>query len=478
MLQQRKKSWLVLVFALLTLATGIRLALTTPMGQVPDEPAHIVRAAALTHAELLGTHKRFGSDLTAGLYVNEGIGIASTAEINRRGEGRLTEAQRHFARNIPWSGERMFAVCRNTIEYLPVFYIPGSLGIGIGRLAGLPPLAALYLGRIFMLGAFLVLGAAALWLARLGAGVLFVALSLPMTLSLAASLSQDGPIIGASALAGALLTRDDARHPRSKWIAAAIIGLICCAKPPYGMLLFCAALPIGLVGTIRRTLTAGLFGLPAAAWVAIMMTTSFVPPHRPPYHPGALWPGDPDAVFRTINGLANLRVLAHAPSLVLRLPYHTLATGFPTYRAEFIGVLGWLDVRLPHSLYVGWTIALLAALTGACLAAEPDARRWRPADATVVIVVLIVTVIAICLSLYLSWTRVGGTMIQGIQGRYFIPLLPFVVLALPRLVRVGEDRRRIVRSAAVIEIVSILPAIGLAAVGVDRLPALIRAAFG
>jgi hypothetical protein len=42
-------------------------------------------------------------------------------------------------------------------------------------------------------------------------------------------------------------------------------------------------------------------------------------------------------------------------------------------------------------------------------------------------------VVAICMALYLTWTRVGAIMVEGVQGRHLLPLIPMLALGLPSL---------------------------------------------
>jgi uncharacterized membrane protein len=43
----------------------------------------------------------------------------------------------------------------------------------------------------------------------------------------------------------------------------------------------------------------------------------------------------------------------------------------------------------------------------------------------------VVTVLIILTLLYLQWTRLGGRVIDGFNGRYFYPVAPLLLLAIP-----------------------------------------------
>lgn len=474
---ENRRKWLAVLFVLIGLSSGLRLVYATPMGQVPDEPSHIARAAALLHGEIVGHRSTFNKMPVAGVDVDDALISASLAEYHNAGKPKLTAGERAQARGIPWSKDLGFDISSGSVEYFPFFYIPGAIGIGIGHVTGLGPLETLYLGRVFMLLGFLILGASALWVARVGSGIFFMLLSLPETMSLAASFNQDGMLIAACALAAALLTRDPMEMPARRWLAASIVGLVLCSKPPYGLLIFCAALPIIGVGAIRRIVLAGLFGIPALVWVLVMMHTTFVPRLLPAYHPGPLWPGNPAQMFDQVDALANVRVLLHRPSLILSLPYDYITTDYSALKGQFIGRLGWLDVQLPPKLQTAWAIAIFISFVGAVLGCSRGARRWNPVDAIFVLTMILTTIIAICIAFYLSWTPVGATMLGGVQGRYFLLLVPFLPLTLPRLNALVANYH-LHLAGEVLEFLSIFPIFLLSAYDIHMLPILVQAYFG
>jgi hypothetical protein len=94
-------------------------------------------------------------------------------------------------------------------------------------------------------------------------------------------------------------------------------------------------------------------------------------------------------------------------------------------------VLGALELALPRWLYVltwcGLAAAAIADMTNC-------ARKWpRPLDAVLTLVLLCCGVLLAYLTIYLIWTQVGYARIEGVQGRYLLPLLLAGLFALPIL---------------------------------------------
>ncbi|HQT88157.1 MAG TPA: DUF2142 domain-containing protein [Acidiphilium sp.] len=430
---------LTLLFVAITLYTGLQLAYRTPIGDVADEPAHIARSVALLHGQIFGVRHMTARGEDSGVLIDSGLARAARAETVARPAGAVSTSPKIGARRvaaaraISWSGQRIYVQASGAVEYFPAFYLPGALGVEAGALAGQRPLAALYTGRLFMLLSYVVIGAFALSLARFGQPLLFALLSLPMSVSLAASFNQDGQLIAAAALCGALLTWDRAAFPQARWIAAGIFAVLLCSKPPYGLLLFCALVPLAGRDGPRRLVRLGAFGLPALLWVLAMMRFTFTPVRRKPYHPGPLWPGDPHLLLHSTDPAGGVRVLLADPLRILTLPYFDIVHQFGQFRMQFIGVLGWLNLNLPNSWYHGWGDALIAAALATLVSGSLGAVRWRWQDAVFILVLIGATIIAVELSLYLDWTNVGGAQIIGVQGRYYLVIAPFVLLIVPRI---------------------------------------------
>ena len=472
---------LAFLFLISALPTGLGLALLTPIGQVADEPAHIARADGLLDGQILGRRLLFinpdtGSPFPyAGVLVSEPILQASLAELVLGPAAPVPAERLRDARAIRWNGRIERDICSNTVPYFPSFYLSGAAGIALAHVLGGSPLQALYAGRIGMLASYLAMGAAALTLAAWGGPILFVLLSLPMTLSLGASFNQDGQLIAAAALAAALLTRDPQRNPKAPLLALVLLALVACSKPPYGLLLLATATPLAVPGLWRRLGRVLLASLAPLAWTAVMLRVSLVPFHRPFYHPGPLWPGSRSVLMQGTSPVDNLRVLLARPSEFVLLPVRFLAHEWLDQIHSAIGVLGWLTIVLPWWQYLGWMLAAIAAAAATLFTVGTgEARAWRGGDAAFVVLLVIASVWAMEISIYLSWTEVGAATITGPVGRYYLPIAPFLVFLLPPL-GLRLDQR--FGAAGVAGFLLTLPCIAMAAIDIFYLPHLVGKIF-
>ena len=149
-------------------------------------------------------------------------------------------------RSLAWGRPPIFLSFPNTVIYPPFFYLPQVIGVRLGQAAGWTVEASYTLGRWGALGGSFALGALALWHARRGAVLIAVILGLPMTLFLAASVSQDGPLIASGALLAALLSRPAAEmraSPALRIGLGLLLAALALARPPYILLSLIILLP-------------------------------------------------------------------------------------------------------------------------------------------------------------------------------------------------------------------------------------------
>jgi hypothetical protein len=93
---------------------------------------------------------------------------------------------------------------------------------------------------------------------------------------------------------------------------------------------------------------------------------------------------------------------------------------------SFIGILGWLDTPLPSYIYYIF-FAILFLIT---LLDYSEHILITIKQKAIIFLILIATILCIYTSLYIVWTPVGQNWIEGIHGRYFIPVSPLFFLLL------------------------------------------------
>jgi uncharacterized membrane protein len=405
-------------FLVLALLSGLAFAAVTPPFQVPDEPVHFYRAYTVSEGrlDLLPAPGATGADLPSSLTAGD---LPPLLGLRFHPERKVAPASILAALRIPLAPEKREPVFfPSSLQYTFVPYLPQAVGIALGRLLGAPALALLYCARL----ANLLFGTLAIACAvrRLPAYAWLAALAglLPMSLALLASASADVTTLAAAfTLISAAARRAWGNgEPRRSDLVLLTLGsaVLCASKPPYlplallAFLIPAARLPRGRRGFLAAHLSLSLL---MAAW-------AFVGARRigPLHFDTAI-----DAGRQIHDSLTN-------PPRFFRVLAVDYALHAPRYLSQMVGKLGWLDVQLPVALIVVW-LTLLGALLFLDAGPRLDVRRWQRGIAAVVTLTAMALISA---SQYAVWTPYGADFIQGVQGRYFLPLIPVAVWAFHR----------------------------------------------
>ncbi len=430
------------LFLVLALLSSLLLAWNLPPFQAPDELAQMLRADLLAQGRIAGERLPQADGWIAGGPADLVIldAHAPFQPIQSNLDARVNAADLLRVHALRWDGRVAAIPFPNTATYPPFFYLPQSAAIALGKLINLPVVQTLYLARAANAVSCSAIGFLALLLAGRARMALFTIMLLPMSVSLYAAVTQDGMKIVVAALGAALIGRAAAQQRGMRWAEMAgcslCFALVGMSKPPF---LLIGLLPLFAPRTPWRMRLAGsLLGVaPAAAWHGWMLLTVQTPLYRP------------DAPTDQAAQLAFL--LAH-PQAVPDIAIETLRELGGWYAKQFVGILGWLDVLLPHPYYLAAGLVLLLSLLW-LLPLRADGR-WALLVATAAIVLAIGA--GIFAALYLAWTPVGHPRVEGVQGRYFLPLAVLVPLVLDQArTRPGLAERGIAT------IVLALPAISL-----------------
>lgn len=426
MLMQRR--FLPFLYAAYMLVAGLFCIILTPPFQVADEPAHFMRTFQIAGGGLVGV-KRSSSESGGVLPVSVRQLIDIFQDSGGTDKTQIMAGKIAASMVLPFNKTTEFAGFPNSVLYPPVSYTGAVAGVLVGKKLHSSMLGMFYLARAGNLLVNTAVGTLALCIAQdCTAVLLLLILALPMSVSLTASCSQDGMVLALMALAVALLSyfcglSAQARLCQGKIliIAGLVSGCVAAAKMPYALFL---CLPFLCVGhkNFLSALLASLTGfIVFALW--------------------ALFGSSPVIINFQVPGVMAAEqmifVLHHIP-FTLHVVLHTVHVRWWIMLRESVGVLGWLNVLLPVGFYtLAYWVSGIVFVLSFFLRWPVGLSRSGLARSLGLLVVLAMVCLGIFVALYVTWTAVQAPMVQGVQGRYFLPVLMALSL-LPALLSMSD----------------------------------------
>lgn len=340
-----------------------------------------------------------------------------------------------------------------SVRTTPLAYVPQALGFTLARVLGLNSIALLYLGRFFNLLLFAAVGTLTIKRLSFGKNAFFGVSILPMSLHLAASLSYDVVILAGSGLFAAvcldLAYKAEKVSVKDVVLLACIMAVMGPCKMVYGAIAgFCLLIPVKKFGNWKKwtiSAVAVLGSFLAAMDVVNLRTVAMYTQESDSY---VAWAEEAGYSFAE---------LIHQPVHVLQLFYNTVAwQGESLYSGMLGEALGNRDAVLntPYLVILLLTVCLiLLALKkpGEEIVIKIKARLW-------IWFICLVIFGALMFSMLLAWTPKSSNMVQGVQGRYMLPLLPIFLLTLKnqKAVRTDTDDRLILYTMIAADVYVIL----------------------
>jgi len=321
----------------------------------------------------------------------------------------------------------------------PYVYFPQALGFLIARAMALSPEWLFLLGRIFNLILYAVAVWASIKITPIGKGVLAVVALFPLSIHIAASLSYDVLSFSLAFLAVAQYLRlAKSDKPARLYELLLLLATVCLLAPPkaifFPFFLLVFFLPKHCFSSLRNSVLfrAGV----VVVFFAVFAVFFYSYLHR----------GDGGAPVITYGDgpFYSLSDITDTPRFFLAMVYHTLQMFFLFYLGSMIGSdLGWLEVGMPKIIWIVFlAISILAAFRApareerlpdgapeSALTRGPVYRQTLSRyDRIMFILMFIIAAAASLAIMFISWTPVGSYYILGIQGRYFTPVFPALLL--------------------------------------------------
>ncbi|MFA0730246.1 DUF2142 domain-containing protein, partial [Vibrio sp. 10N.222.48.A4] len=419
----KKNKFYSYIYILLSFPLMIYLAFQVPAFQVADEGSHYQRAYQVSQGELFPQKKLLPN--TVDDYT---VGGTTSPEISQIELGYLpiafkpdmkVDTQLSLVLNsIEWGGNS-WGDTRNVSIYPPFLYTLSSLGIILGKSIDLSVSETLILSRILNGSIAILLSAVAIYIANKGVAVLFSILMLPMTISQMASVSPDAISFPLAALFVAMVSRFDIeKNNRFKIlliISSVFLVVISMTRPPYialSMVFFVFSLKYWSDEDKRiKLIGAFLISFISVVIWSIYLTFNVSVPFGP----------------EGVSYLLRVEQILSAPFSWFVLLFNSFIENYAFYAVSFIGKLGYLDVKLPiwYYFFAGVSLFLIFYSDVGRLWGR---RKGEVYHKLLLLLVIIVAIFSIFLVLSISWTPMSSSTIQGVQGRYFIPISLFLCL--------------------------------------------------
>lgn len=402
-----------------------------PPFQNPDEPSHFARAEQVSRFVIV---PKFIFDKTpvtgidtallspdlilpsrGGFAVDKGVYELSSiykSMFHHYGE-KTNKAKPDSAKNIKWKTGISYTNFANTAIYPPFVYTMPALGINIGKLANLSILKTFYISRALNGLMALTLSFITLIFAKRSKLLLFTVLLFPMTISMFSSISQDAVLISCAFLFIGIIdnVESSAVNNYTKWhiwLLVILITIIGVGKAPYILFSFIFLFlkvdkKTKVIGIVIPFVLLLLWLFASSANLSLKYT---------------------DAELDFNSKLQVAHVLSH-PIKFIGLFFNFDGPAIENFFKMFVGVLGWLDLTFPIDYYhAAYVIAFLAFISIFKFNIH-DSIKLRIA----LFCVAAATILAVLTAQYITWTPLDATYLGGMQGRYIIPVFPFLALA-------------------------------------------------
>lgn len=420
-----KASFVIIMFI------GIIYTLIVPQFSVPDEYTHYL--TSYSQSSILLGEKAFDERGNVLLYED------SSNTLIRASHPTVNEYVKEYDGLI---GKEKFRINQPYISRAPLTlgsfgYFPQVLGVSLGRILGLNGIQTGVFGRISALLLFAVLISYSLKIIpKFFEKVLFTISILPMTLQQVCSYNYDSVLFTACFFLFAYLLY--LIYEKEK-ISKLDIALVTLSSIVIATIKFVYLPILGLGLLIPRekfTLKNGktlvilmLVVLSLGSYLVVMKGNSL------------FWNVHESDTSSLIN--YNTFTISQVIQHPIREIAIIIAT-FQRFTADYIsqmisGPLGWLEMNVPALQLSGFLMMLFYSLFSVEKKSKMD-RNVKICSGLFSMLMILIVILA----LQISWTPDNSLIVIGVQGRYFLPILPMILLAMKDLLTVKAENTNIV----------------------------------
>ena len=429
------------LFVLIALFFGILFVFILPPFQSVDEGMHFFRTYQISEGKFISQNIEgaVGDEIPASLSKFYEMYVPFIRNIDKK--TGISDIKRDLLFPLN-KEEKVFTRFTNTSLYSPVCYISQLPGVIAGKIAGLSLGGLYYLGRISNLISYCLLVFFALRITPFFKCPMFLLALMPMSLSLAGAYTCDVAVLGLNFLWMAVILKVMTLPQKvtfsNKWvIILAVLGLLISLSKSYILLLpLIFLLPPKFFNT-KKDYFISTLGILAVA-IAGLAFWSF-----------CIRGLSLDMNNSFANSAMQMEFIKSHPFAYIFVLIKTFFVKTPRLLITMIGVLGWQDTKLDWITYIAYPVLMYFAVCADNFDFKPE--KWQK---ILIWIVLIAGTIITYTSLYIMWSPVGNSVILGLNGKYFIPLmLPLCLIFKNSIAKYDYDK---VKLAIIIAVILIL----------------------
>ena len=417
--------WSFLLIALFI--GGLFITITPPLWGT-DEGAHFFRAYQISIGHYSQTAAK--NNTSSENYIPESFNNLNTLKTNdikniphRDHASQINDAQKYhnIGSKIP-STEKNVQSPYGPILYPIVAYAAPSSVMFVEAAFHPSTATLLYSARFATLMFYILIVTFALYIMKATSAkwILFLIALLPTSLYSASIVNADSVLLSFTLLFASCIYSIVQNRQLEKWkliLLVALTVLITWIKPPYLILVLpLAFLPLGksFAKTEKKIIRWGIPLLCIVVAAISIIGLEGVVTGGAGYPPG-------------VNVVDQLRwLVSHPLSYILMIINSTLIMDWVP---QIIGIFGSSFILVPgpiRQLLLVWLALSIFLSVDKKEVKQETAKSMGYAYIFAAFGVFVAVVSA----LYLTWTPVGASIVQGVQGRYFIPILAFVMIGI------------------------------------------------
>lgn len=410
-----KNSKLENIFLVSILFIGILyMSIFTPYS-IPDEPAHI------------DTSYRYSNVLMFKEYsVDDGKMLIDKSDYEALKNGNFSAGL--DKKTYSYINDNIFDLSRDretiSVEGADVvspfwMYLPQAMGITIARILGLGSIPMLYLGKLLNLLVFSFLSYVAIKrspICKVGFAVIAL---FPMTMQLVSSFSPDAIVIGVSFLLISeclYLMQKNTYINKFDLLRMSLYSILLtpCKSIAYFPICFlCFVIPKKLFQDRKKQIVfySSVIGSGAISFAVISLSKLLMVANK--------------------NGVAqeyySLGFIFEKPIDFMNIVLNTLNKELDNYLMGIVGKsLSWFNVNINFWIVIVFLILFFVA----CIKNEDEKLVLSSLNKCWISIICLGVFVAVSIGMFIGWTKEGYNVIEGVQGRYLLPIVILIGILL------------------------------------------------